>query len=72
MTKTEAHSLLNAVRAGRFATASEITISEALRLTGDLDPAPFDRCRDPVTQIPFASFLNRSGRVMRGADEVVR
>lgn len=71
MTKTEAHALLNEVRAGRVTTASETTINAALRLTGDLDPVPFDRCREPLTAMPFASYLNRSGRVMCGAGEVV-
>jgi len=71
MNKTEAHALLSEVRAGRFPSASETTINDALRLTGDLDPLPFDRCREPLTAMPFASHLNRSGRVMRGAGEVV-
>lgn len=71
MTKTQAHAILAELRAGRFPTASEALINTALRLTGDLDPVPFDRCREPLTALPFASHLNRSGRVMRGAGEVV-
>lgn len=71
MTKQEAHALLNAVQAGF--SASEATITEALMATGDLSkttriqPIAFDV---PPMQ-PVASFLNRSGRVMRGAGEVV-
>jgi hypothetical protein len=71
MSKTEAHALLNEVRAGRFPCASEATINAALRLTGDLDPLPFDHFGKPLTPLPFASHLNRSGRVMRGAGEVM-
>ena len=62
--------MLNEVRAGRFLTASEATITAALRLTGDLDAEPVDRCSEPVP-VPVASYLNRSGRVMRGAGDVV-
>jgi len=67
MTKQEAHKLLNAAKAGY--PASQSTITEALMVTGDLDrPAP--KNAEFYFQ-PVASFLNRSGRVMRGAGEVL-
>lgn len=66
MTKTEAHALLNAVKAGTQ-DADEAAITQALAATGDLIQTPFVA----APMLPFASHLNRSGRVMRGAGEVV-
>lgn len=66
MTKTEAHALLSAVKAGTQ-DADEAAITQALAATGDLTPTPVA----VVPMLPVASFLNRSGRVMRGAGEVV-
>ena len=67
MTKQQAHALLNAAQAGLPASPSQIT--EALMATGDLDQktAP----KPDFSFQPVASFLNRSGRVMRGAGEVL-
>jgi hypothetical protein len=66
MTRAEAHRLLDAVRGGE--NLSEAAITLALRLTGDLW-APAEPSAATFATIP--SFLNRSGRVMRGAGDVV-
>lgn len=68
MTKQQAHAILNAAKAGF--NASEHVITLALMATGDLDDAkPRVAKRQFYDAVP--SFLNRSGRVMRGAGEVV-
>ena len=61
MNKQEAHSLLNACKQGY--SFSEAAITEALRVTGDIDPpAP----PSPVFwKQPEPSYLNRSTRVMK-------
>lgn len=61
MTKQEAHAFLNACKAGL--SAQEDAITAALVLTGDFTP-PAPQKPDFSIQ-PVASFLNRSGRVMR-------
>ena len=74
MTRTEAHHLLNAARCG--ADPSEAEITQALQATGDLPRAAAPTSRSTTTEppqaLPVASFLNRSGRVMRGAGDVVQ
>ncbi len=68
MTKNEAHQLLRVVRLGYGASVPEAAITRALQVTGDL-PTPLDALG---LTLPMPSFLNRSGRVMRGAGDVVR
>lgn len=70
MTRSEANQLLNRVRVG--ADVSEAWITRALQVTGDLpglDLQPRELLPSPYAPLP--SFLNRSGRVMRGAGEIV-
>lgn len=62
--RAEAHRLLDRAKAGD--PVHEVQILRALRCTGDLPDPP-----EPLLATPVASFLNRSGRVMRGAGDIV-
>lgn len=69
MTRTEANRLLDRAKSG--AEVSEPWITRALQVTGDL-PGPDPRPRDLSSSLsPLPSFLNRPGRVMRGAADVL-
>lgn len=66
MTRTEAHEILDAARAG--VDVSSAQIKAALRATGDL-ASTWKRAPDPVRRqrpAPAASVFNVSARVLRG------